>query len=225
MTIQGLVFDFDGLIVDTEAPIFQAWHELYESYGCQLSLHEWVKIIGTAYGDFSPSAELERQLGRQLDWQGIAPALQQRELELIVRQPPLPGVAEILSDARAAGLKIALASSSSCDWVTGHLNRLGLIQFFDCIVASDDVQRTKPDPELFLSALACLGLQPGQAIVFEDSPNGILAAKRAGIYTVAAPSSLTRDLCLDQADLQVNSLADLSLEELLRLASQSQPSP
>ncbi len=222
MAIQGLIFDFDGLIIDTELPIFQAWSELYETYGCQLSLDKWVTIIGTAYGDFDPAQELERQLGYKLDWSEIEPVRQQRELELIYSMPPLPGVTELLHAAKTAGLKIALASSSTCAWVTGHLTRLGLIHFFDCIIARDDVQYTKPNPELFLAALNCLDLTPRQAIVFEDSPNGILAAKRAGIYTVAAPSSLTRGLPMEQADLQISSLAERPLDELLRLASLAQ---
>jgi len=132
----------------------------------------------------------------------------------------LPGVDAILRAANAAGLQIGLASSSTCAWVTGHLTRLGIIQYFNCVLARDDVRRTKPDPELFLSALDCLGLQPDQAVVFEDSPNGILAARRAGIFAVAVPGELTRHLSIDNADLRLDSLADLPLEDLLKEVEQ-----
>ena len=217
MTIKGLIFDFDGLIIDTETPIYQSWQELYQSYGYELPVQKWSKLIGTAEAIFDPADDLDQLVGRRLDWKAIEPARQKRELDLIYRQPLLPGVAEILLAAKSAGLKVSLASSSTCEWVTGHLTRLGLIQSFDWILARDDVRRTKPDPELFLRALACLGLQPDQAVVFEDSPNGILAARRAGIFAVAVPGNMTRELILDNADLRLDSLADLPLENLLEL--------
>ncbi len=222
--IKGLIFDFDGLIVDTEWPIFQTWQELYQAHGCQIDTREWLKLVGTAELFFDPAKELERMLGRPLDWKTIRPQLQQRETELIASQPPLPGAPEILHSAQTAGLKIGLASSSTCNWVTSHLTRLGLIQYFDRIVASDDVKRTKPDPELFQSALAALDLQPEQAVVFEDSLNGILAARQADIFCVAVPNALTRELSMDLADLRLNSLADISLADLLDLVEERQRS-
>jgi HAD superfamily hydrolase (TIGR01509 family) len=217
MAIKGLIFDFDGLIIDTEAPIYQSWQELYQSHGFEIPIQKWLTIIGSADALFDPADDLDHLLGYRLDWETIEPARQQRESDLILQQPLLPGVDEILRAAKADGLKVSLASSSTCEWVTGHLARLGLIQYFDCILARDDVQRTKPDPELFLSALARLDLQPDQAVVFEDSPNGVLAARRAGIFTVAVPGELTRQLSLNNADLRLNSLADLPLERLLEL--------
>jgi HAD superfamily hydrolase (TIGR01509 family) len=220
--IKGLIFDFDGLILETEEPIFQSWQELYQSYGCELAFDDWTKIIGSADGPFDPVEELERQVGHALDWGAIEPERRRRELALIGNLKPLPGVAETLQAARRLGLKVALASSSPCAWVTGHLERLGLLQYFDCVMASDDVRITKPDPELFVVALAGLGLEAGQAVVFEDSPNGVLAARRAGLFTVAVPTRMTEMLPLEQADLRLSSLAELPLEELLRRVEQMQ---
>jgi beta-phosphoglucomutase-like phosphatase (HAD superfamily) len=99
--------------------------------------------------------------------------------------------------------------------VHGHLTRLNLIERFAVIKTADDVERTKPDPALFLAALDDLGVQANEAIVFEDSPNGVLAAKRAGIYVVAIPNPLTAQLNMVSADMQLKSLADLPLRELL----------
>ena len=118
-------------------------------------------------------------------------------------------------EAKKLGLKVGLASSSPCDWVTGHLSRLGLIQYFDCIYARDDVRRTKPDPELYLTVIDEFQIGSHEAVVFEDSPNGILAAKRAGLFCVAVPNPLTRQLRLDHADFRLNSLAEMPLSELL----------
>jgi HAD superfamily hydrolase (TIGR01509 family) len=215
MTIKGLIFDFDGLILETEEPIFQSWQELYYTYGRQLSYDDWAGIIGTAEATFDPATALEKQLGCQLDWETIGSQRLQREQELIAHQTPLPGVVEMLCDARRLGLKVGLASSSPCKWVTGHLDRLGLINYFDCIMGGDDVQLTKPDPELYLRALAGLDLRPEEVLVFEDSPNGVWAAKFAGLFCVAVPTEMTHQLPLEHADLRLNSLADLPLEKLI----------
>jgi HAD superfamily hydrolase (TIGR01509 family) len=222
MTIKGLIFDFDGLIIDTEESIFQSWQELYQSYGFDIPMQKWLTTIGTVETDFDPTEELNQLVGYRLDWETIEPVRRQRELDLINDLPPLPGVAEILSDAKLTSLKVGLASSATCDWVTMHLKRLGFIHYFDCLIASDDVHRTKPDPALFQSALAALELQPEQAVVFEDSPNGLLAARRAKIFSVAVPGKLTRELPLDDADLRLYSLSDLPLRQLLDLIEERQ---
>jgi HAD superfamily hydrolase (TIGR01509 family) len=215
--IRALVFDFDGLILETEGPIFRSWQELYASFGFPLPFDIWATIIGTAQAEFEPAGELERLLGQSLDWSQVEPQRQQRELALISQQPILPGVEQTLQDARLLGLKIGLASSSSCKWVEGHLRERGLRVYFDVVRAADDVRRTKPDPELYLAVLAGLGVPGSQAIALEDSPNGIRAAKAAGMRCVAVPNSLTRQLPLHEADLRLESLAELSLEKLLEL--------
>jgi HAD superfamily hydrolase (TIGR01509 family) len=216
MSIKALIFDFDGLILETETPVFQSWQELYHAYGCEIPMKTWAKIIGAAEYDFDPFDELERQLGRPIDRQAEAPGRRQRELEMILSQPVLPGVRETLQAAHRRGLPCAVASSSSCDWVEGHLKRLDLFDDFVAIKTIEDVARSKPAPDLFLAALNNLQVEPQEAIVFEDSPNGILAAKRAGIFCVTVPNGLTAGLTLDLADMRLNSLADLPLEELLK---------
>lgn len=213
--IRGLIFDFDGLILETEWPVFQSWKELYQEYNCKLDLDWWGTIIGAAPEDFDPFDDLEKRLGRPVDRTALAPRRLKRELELIEGQPVLPGVVDYLEAARRLGLKLAVASSSSRDWVAGHLERLGLLGYFDVIKTSDDVERAKPAPDLFLAALEALGLGPDEAVVFEDSPNGILAARRAGLCCVCIPNALTRQLDISQANLRLESFAELPLEELL----------
>jgi HAD superfamily hydrolase (TIGR01509 family) len=212
--ILALVFDFDGLILETEGPIYQSWRELYAVYGIPLPFETWGKVIGTS-DHFDVFGELERQVGHPLDREALIARQKRRETELVLQQPVRPGVEQYLKDARRLGLMIGLASSSSCRWVTGHLERLGLLAYFDCICARDDVRLTKPDPELFQLAVRRLGVEPQQAVALEDSPNGILAAKRAGLYCLAVPNELTRQLSLDLADLRVDSLEELPLEQLL----------
>ncbi|TAK29737.1 MAG: HAD family hydrolase [Chloroflexota bacterium] len=217
---QGIIFDFDGLIVDTELPEYQSWQEIYQSYGCSLPISEWVALIGAGYvsGQFDPYAFLEKQLGQPVDREAIREKRRQRSAELQSSQPILPGVEACISDAKRLGVRLGIASSSPHHWVDGHLARLRLGHHFECIKCADDVAKTKPDPELYLSALDALQLAPAQAIALEDSPNGILAAKRAGIFCVAVPNPMTSQLSFDQADLVLSSLAELSVEELLAKA-------
>ena len=214
--IRALVFDFDGLILETEAPIYQSWLALYQSFGFPLPFETWATIIGTAeITGFDPCRELERLAGQPLDWRELESRRSRHERALVETQPILPGVEQYLQQAGRLGLKVGLASSSSSGWVTGHLERLGLREHFQAIRCSDDVQHTKPDPELYLAALEGLGVPPGQAIAFEDSPNGIRAAKAAGLFCVAVPTPFTCQLPLGEADLQLSSLADLPLETLI----------
>lgn len=214
--IQALVFDFDGLILETESPIFQSWQELFQAYDQQLPYDKWATIIGSSNVDFDPMQELDRLIGRELDWAVIEPKRRQRELDMIAGLPVLPGVEAYLEDARRLGLKIGLASSSPCDWVEGHLVRLGLIEYFQTIIASDDVEYTKPDPALYRLAAGRLGVPARHALALEDSPNGVLAAKRAGLYCVAVPNEMTRHIAFEGEDLRLESLAEMPLEDLLR---------
>jgi HAD superfamily hydrolase (TIGR01509 family) len=216
MSIKALIFDFDGLILETETPIFQSWQELYHAYGCEIPMQAWAKIIGASEYEFDPFDELERQLGHPVDREAEGPGRRQRELELIHSQAVRPGVSDYLSAAQRKGLPCAIASSSNCDWVEGHLKRLGMYEDFVAIKTREDVAHTKPAPDLFLAALSSLQVEAQEAIVFEDSPNGILAAKRAGLFCVTVPNGLTAGLSLELADMRLDSLADLPLEDLLK---------
>jgi len=216
--IRGIIFDFDGLIVDTEWPIYQSWVEVFDSFDTELPLDQWTAIIGTSsYEHFDPIEMIERQVGQALDRPTLQHQRHSREMEMLSDQPILPGVEETLRAAKTLNLKLGIASSSDRKWVAGNLARLGLLDYFDIIHTSDDVERTKPDPTLYLLALQSLGLSPTEAIVLEDSPNGISAAKDAGIFTVAVPNQLTAHLNLESADMVLESLAELSLVELSQI--------
>jgi HAD superfamily hydrolase (TIGR01509 family) len=219
--IRALIFDFDGLILETEGPSYQSWEAVYRSFGLSLPFSTWSTIIGTTQGPFDPRQELQKQVQGNVDWEAVELQRQANEQALIEAQPVLPGVVPYLQDARRLGMKIGLASSSSCRWVMSHLTRLGLDVCFDCIRGADDVQYVKPDPELYLSVLNGLGVGADEAIALEDSPLGIQAAKRAGVYCVAVPNPLTRRLKLSQADLCLDSLAEIPLAQLIKKVTAS----
>ena len=220
--IRGLIFDFDGLILETEGPIYQSWVELFQEFGAVLPMDLWGTIIGTSNLEhLDIFGLLEKQIGCQLDRKSLASRRASREMEIVLQHPILPGVTDIIQAAENLNLGMGIASSSDRDWVVGHLARLGLDGHFEVIHTSEDVERTKPDPALYHLALTSLGLAPEEAIVFEDSPNGVTAAKAAGIYAVAVPNEMTRELNLDHADLQLNTLADISLGEIIEKAELS----
>lgn len=214
LTIAAIILDFDGLIVDTESPIFDLWSELYREQGHELRIEDWQSSLGTHLG-FDPYAHLGGLTGRALDKDALAPGIRARHIERCRAQPLLPGVRELLRDARALDLKTAVASSSSRGWVEGWLTHHGIGPLFDCTCVRDDVTKVKPAPDLFLLAAARLGVVPAQCLVFEDSANGVLAARGAGMRCVAVPNGVTRRTPMPDPDLTLASLAERPLRELL----------
>jgi len=212
--IRALLFDFDGLIFDSETPDFISWQETYAAYGVELSREVWNAYIGTI--TFDPYLHLEQLLGRLLDRQAVWAQRKKRDNELLAAQTILPGVENYLAEARQLGLKIGLASSSDHGWVDAHLQRLGLFDQFEVICCSDDVGDVgKPDPAVYRAAIARLGIWPHEGLALEDSPNGVTAAKEAGLWCTAVPNQMTRDLNLDHADYYLNALTDMPLSQLL----------
>lgn len=222
LMIKALIFDFDGLILDTETPELLAWQEIYRDYEQDLTVQTWGQIVGgSAASDFDPAEHLEKLTGGKLDHPQLNNRARRQRLAQIDRQPLMPGVRDYLDAGKKLELGLAVASSSPHDWVDGYLKHRGLFHYFDSIKTSEDVQRTKPEPDLFLAALSALDVQPGQAVVFEDSPNGVKAAKRAGLFVVAVPNPLTAQLTFEGEDLRLSSLAEISLPELIRRAELS----
>jgi HAD superfamily hydrolase (TIGR01509 family) len=215
MTIKGLAFDFDGLILETELPIFQSWQDIYQMYGMELLLHEYAVVIGSSNEMFEPLDELEMRVHQPLNRDEIIEIQRLKVMEHILQQPVLPGVKEYLQQAQELRIKVCVASSSPRYWVEGHLTRLGLIDYFDSIYTKEDVLKVKPDPELYQQAANRMDLLPDEVIALEDSTNGIISAKLAGLYCVAVPNILTQTLDLSKADLVINSLAELPLPYLL----------
>jgi HAD superfamily hydrolase (TIGR01509 family) len=216
VAIRGLLFDFDGLLVDTETPSRLVWEELYREHGHELPQDRWATLIGTIGAPFDPLGHLEELVGRRLDEQALTTRRRAREYELTDLEELRPGVEEYFAEAERLGLRTAVVSSSDDDWIERHLGRLGHLEGLDTIVAANgDTARAKPRPDLYLEALDRLELQPHQAIAFEDSPNGVAAAKAAGLVCVAVPNPMTATLALNDADLVLDSLADVPLRELL----------
>ena len=216
MAIRGLLFDFDGLLIDTETPSRLAYEELYREHGHELPFDKWATLVGTIGAPWDPDAHLEELVGRPLDRAAIAQRLRAREHELCDLEDLRPGIEDYLAEAERRGLATAIVSSSTREWIARHLQRLDREQIWDAIVAADgDRRRAKPQPNLYVEALEALGLRTHEAIAFEDSLNGIRAAQRAGIFCVAVPNPITETFALEEADLLLGSLEELPLGELL----------
>jgi HAD superfamily hydrolase (TIGR01509 family) len=211
--LKAVIFDFDGTILDTESPTFEAWQRLYEAHGHVLSFDEYSAAIGADYNAFDPRRTLEQRCGRQLDWERLDAERRSGCLEVICGQPPLPGICRLLEEAHDLKLRCAIASSSPSDWVRGHLDRVGLLKHFDFISCAENGCPPKPSPEVYLRALRGLGVTAGEALAIEDSPNGVLATQRAGIHCVIVPNQLTRMMRFPPEVEMLASLDEFSLRD------------
>ncbi len=223
--LKALIFDFDGLILDTETPEVLVWQSIYKEHGFELPVQEWEKTIG-GYGlsNFDPSQHLSHLTSGRLDPVSLRSRYRKESDAIIHSNPILPGVIEMIEQAKETGLQVSIGSSSPHSWVDTHAKRLGIFHYFKYIICQDDVApgRTKPNPDIYLKALEVLKVQNTEAVVFEDSPNGVLAARRADIFAVAVPNPLTKSLGVS-GDLTVSSLADLSVQELSQMISLKSP--
>ena len=219
---QALIFDFDGLILDSETSMVAAWEQVYDQYGQTFPLTRWLENIGTD-DIFDPHAYLENATGSAIDRHALYDQIQAIDSEILNQRGPMPGVESWIAEAQALGLKLAVASSSPARWLNFHLPRLGLLFSFEAVRTSTDVGgRKKPDPAVFLAACAAVGVDPAAAIALEDSLHGIHAAQAAGMKAVAVPNGITRLMDFSAADLVLSSLTEIGPAALLdRLAGQN----
>ena len=219
MPIRAFLFDFDGLILDTETAARAGWRWLYEQHGHELPDDLWMTVVGT-HSSWDIMGHLEGLVGEPLDRETWNERRYAHEVTLLEAEELRPGILEYLEYARGHELKRAIVSSASRRWIDMHLERLEQAVGWDAIVTADrDASRAKPNPTMYLEALGVLGVSSDEAVVFEDSPNGVAAGKAAGIFVVGVPNEVTREVGLRDADLVVESLADLPPAELVERAS------
>lgn len=213
--IKAIIFDCDGLIIDTETAWYQAIQGLYVENELHLPLEVYAQCIGSTLDMFDPYQHLAERLTKPLSIEIIKSISKEKYTKLMKDQVLRPGVEEYLLAAKRLGLQIGLASSSSRDWVEHYLRTFEIYDYFDTIRTADDVLLVKPDPELYLQSLKALNVTGEEAIVFEDSLNGLRAAKAAGLYCVIVPNEVTSFMDFANYDLKINSMADMSLDEVI----------
>jgi HAD superfamily hydrolase (TIGR01509 family) len=210
--LRGLVFDFDGLICDTETSAYETARDIYAEHGVELTITQWQSRIGTHGRHWL--ADLESAIGPLSDREALAERRRLAHHERLRAELARPGVAEFTARAVDAGLALAVASSSSVQWVSDHLERLGLLDRFSAISTCEDGVPAKPEPVVYRRALEAIGTDARDAAAFEDSPNGIAAAKAAGLFCVAVPNRMTTGLDLSAADMVVESFLEIELDHL-----------
>ncbi|MCY0875005.1 MAG: HAD family hydrolase [Firmicutes bacterium] len=213
---KAAIFDFDGLIIDTESPWFEIYQEIYARFGQSLTADQWSAYVGTHDPNHDWYTALAPHIGQGISRAALraeADALHKARME---KADLRPGVLDYLEAAQELGLSIGLASSSTASWVLPFLDRHGLRERFQTICTADDVLRVKPDPALYMLACQRLGVAPSDAIAFEDSPNGAKAAKTAGLACVVVPNGLTADYAFDAHDWRLASMADMAFATLLQ---------
>jgi HAD superfamily hydrolase (TIGR01509 family) len=216
MALKALIFDFDGLMVDTEQSIFNAYCKIFAEHGAELPLSTWEGIIGSTGHRDRIFLDLEQQIGHPVDRDHLRERARQEHHGISSQLPAIDGVATQIADAQRLGLGLGVASSSTLAWVHGHLQRLGLIQHFGTLCTREDVVEVKPNPEIYALVASRLGVEPQEAVALEDSPNGVASAKAAGLFCVAIPNPLTASMSLDAADMHVPTLAELSLDDIAK---------
>jgi HAD superfamily hydrolase (TIGR01509 family) len=212
--IRAVVFDFDGLILDTETPVFTAWQDAFAAHGTELTIEEWAQEVGTVDG-LDLVGMLQERATVAVDVDAMHLARQARRDELLALETARPGVIDWLDEAAALDLDVAIASSSPHSWVGPHLERLDLRHHFTHVACYAEGLNAKPAPDLYLAACAALGVAPNEAIAVEDSPNGINAARAAGLFCVAVPNQITAQFDISHADLVMPSLAECTLGDVI----------
>lgn len=200
MLPSAVLFDFDGILVDTEWAIYQAWLDTFRKEGHDLPLSLYTRCIGSDFDTWSPKAYLEELTGNDFDWTKM-----DEDRQVLIRAEldeygPIHGVTGLLGEIRRRGIPLAVVSSSSHSWVDGWLERLELAAFFQEVVCRGDAPRIKPAPDLYLAAAERLGLEPESCLVIEDSLNGLLSASAAGMRTWIVPNRVTSALDFSDAD-------------------------
>ena len=220
--LRALLYDFDGLIVDTEWPIYQAWLQTFQDHGHALPLEVFNQCIGTDFDTWSPKTHLENLVGAAINWPALDDARQASIETALEGAGPMQGIPEAVEHGKASGLLMGVVSSSSHRWVDGWLSKIGLLELFDLTVCRDDAPRIKPAPDLYLEAAQRLGVEPSSCLVIEDSVNGIKAARAAGMLNVAIPNRVTSCCDFSLADRVITTAGALpEIVEHLRESDRS----
>jgi HAD superfamily hydrolase (TIGR01509 family) len=228
MTLDAVVFDFDGLIIDSEWAIFETARAAFTVHGHELTVEAWGTIVGLGDDDERAWATLTRAMGIEgFDNATFSATYAQQDRASRDSLPLLPGVEVLVDSLVAEGVPIGVASSSSLAWLDRHLGRLGLRPRFGAVIGSDLVGGVgKPAPDVYLRACSDLGADPSRSVALEDSAHGVASAKAAGMTAVAVPSRITRSNDFSPADLVVDSIADLTVDLLRALVDRdSEPTP
>lgn len=211
--LKALIFDFDGVIVDTETQ----WYEIYrdwlkEEYNYALNIRDYLVCVGANSRELF--AFLRGAIGPEVDGEAFERSATDEFIRRSSVLPPMKGVEALIKDAKARGLKLAIATSATRRKPESHLKRLGLLEYFDAFSTAELCENIKPAPDLFLKAAELLKVSPEECLAIEDSGNGLISANRAGMRCLLVPNDITRHCEFEPCYKRVDSLADVDLTEI-----------
>ena len=206
----GIIFDMDGVLVDSAAPHGRSWQRLAAETGVAITMKQFAATFGQT------SRQIIRQFwGADLTDEQVARLDDRKEelhRDLIRGQAPItPGAVDLVRRLASEGVGLVIGSSGPPENIDLVLDEMDVRECFRAVVTGMDVSFGKPDPEVFLTAAAKLGMAPARCVVVEDAPVGIEAAKRAGMAVVALVGTHPHDALTD-ANLVVDALADLATD-------------
>ena len=210
-----VVFDCDGVLLDTEEAWTRSETDLFARYGRTYGTAEKLALIGTSLAE--AGARMEPMLGQPGRAEELlAELLELTEVEFSRGVRPMRGALELVNELRAAERPIAVASNSFRKLVDLALQGAGIADRFVAVLAGDEVASPKPAPDLYLEACRRLGVEPDTAVAIEDSPTGVASARDAGLYVIGVP--YLPEIELPDADLVVESLEASEVRAVLGLA-------
>jgi HAD superfamily hydrolase (TIGR01509 family) len=218
-SIEAVIFDFDGVILDSETPEYESHRRIYERCDAELTIADWCGAIGLwteGHDDQRFRALCERSA--RAPSRDEYHAERRRIFDELIPREPMRGILDLLTALKGAGIPTAIASTAPSRWVVPAAERIGVRSLFDVVVTGEEVARRKPAPDVYLEAARRLGADPAQSIAVEDSGPGIAAARAAGMLTVAIPHWLTESHDISAADLQVAHAGELTLDRLTALS-------
>jgi HAD superfamily hydrolase (TIGR01509 family) len=211
---EAVIFDFDGLLMDTESTSFESWRYEWEQWGLTLDSDGFFAEHG---GDITEKRyeDLAAAVGRTFDREASHERRMTFRDGLHADLGLRPGVHQWVTEARSLGISTAVASSSPTPWVVDHLSRVGAVGDFDVFACGDEVSLPKPAPDVYQLALERLGIDGSSALAVEDTPHGIDAAKAAGLRACAIPNPHASHARCSHADLILTSAAEMPLSQAL----------
>jgi HAD superfamily hydrolase (TIGR01509 family) len=207
--MQAVIFDFDGLIIDSELVIARGFIEVLAARGFTLSLDQMAHLFGSTEVDHLWDELIADCTAGAVTIDDLGPELGRTIPAMIDGLPLLPGVLEVLDAANATGRRVGLATGQEPGRLREHLHRHGLIGRFDVIVTSSEVARGKPAPDIFVETAHRLSVPPAQCLVLEDSLHGCEAAIAAGMAVVVCPSPVTAHSEFPACAARVDTLLEL----------------
>ena len=216
--IKAVIFDMDGVIIDSEPVHMKLENETYKKLGIEVTGDEHHSFVGATSHYMWEALKNKYKLNQTLeelieyDRSTYFKYLNSDECEITL----IDGVKELIKDFHENGIKLAIASSSPLNVIEAIAKKFQIEEYFDVFVTGDDVKRSKPEPDIFIFASEKLGVSPENCIVIEDSHNGVLAAKKAGMKCVGINSDATGSQDISMADIVINSFKEVNYMKLTR---------